>query len=46
MVNSGDEIIKIVAVLSGTLNFIIDSISNGKPLSDVIREAIGAMVQQ
>ncbi len=36
---SGDHVIKLEAVLSGTLNFIVNNISAEKPLSKVIIEA-------
>lgn len=39
MVNSGDTILKIEAVLSGTLNFIFNTISENVPLSKTIRMA-------
>ncbi|MFW6289779.1 MAG: bifunctional aspartate kinase/homoserine dehydrogenase I [Mariniphaga sp.] len=39
LVNSGDSILKIEAVLSGTLNFIFNTISNKIPLSETIRMA-------
>jgi aspartokinase/homoserine dehydrogenase 1 len=39
LVLSGDKIIKIEAVLSGTLNFIFNEISNEMPLSKAIRRA-------
>ena len=39
LVNSGDTILKIEAVLSGTLNFIFNTISETIPLSDTIRMA-------
>jgi aspartokinase/homoserine dehydrogenase 1 len=39
MVNSGDSILKIEAVLSGTLNFIFNTISENVPLSQTIRMA-------
>lgn len=39
MVNSGDSILKIEAVLSGTLNFIFNTISEDIPLSQTIRMA-------
>lgn len=39
LVRSGDHIIKLEAVLSGTLNFIVNNISEEKPLSKVIIEA-------
>jgi aspartokinase/homoserine dehydrogenase 1 len=39
LVNSGDTILKIEAVLSGTLNFIFNTISDSVPLSKTIRMA-------
>jgi len=39
LVNSGDTILKIEAVLSGTLNFIFNTISKTVPLSKTIRMA-------
>lgn len=36
---SGDKVIRIEAVLSGTLNFIFSSFSNGTNFSDVVAEA-------
>ena len=39
LVNSGDKILKIEAVLSGTLNFIFNTISEETPLSKTIRMA-------
>jgi aspartokinase/homoserine dehydrogenase 1 len=39
LVNSGDTILKIEAVLSGTLNFIFNTISENIPLSQTIRMA-------
>ena len=39
LVNSGDTIMKIEAVLSGTLNFIFNTISESVPLSKTIRMA-------
>jgi len=39
LVNSGDTIVKIEAVLSGTLNFIFNTISETVPLSKTIRMA-------
>jgi aspartokinase/homoserine dehydrogenase 1 len=40
MVNSGDVITRIVAVVSGTLNFIVDELGKGEKLSDVIIKAM------
>ena len=37
--NSGDEILKIEAVLSGTLNFIFNEISSDVPFSETVRRA-------
>ena len=39
LVNSGDKVLKIEAVLSGTLNFIFNTISENVPLSKTIRLA-------
>lgn len=39
LVNSGDTILKIEAVLSGTLNFIFNTINENVPLSQTIRMA-------
>ena len=39
LVNSGDKILKIEAVLSGTLNYIFNTISENIPLSETIRMA-------
>ena len=39
LVNSGDTIVKIEAVLSGTLNFIFNTLSETVPLSQTIRMA-------
>lgn len=39
LVNSGDTILKIEAVLSGTLNFIFNTISQNIPMSQTIRMA-------
>jgi len=39
LVNSGDKILRIEAVLSGTLNYIFNTISNEIPLSQTIRMA-------
>lgn len=36
---SGDEVIDIRGILSGTLGFIMDEVSNGKPFSEAVREA-------
>lgn len=36
---SGDEVIRVDAVLSGTLNFIFSSFTEGKKFSDVVKEA-------
>ena len=40
LINSGDRIIKLEAVLSGTLNFITNEVGPEKPLSAVIKEAM------
>lgn len=39
LVKSGDKIVRLEAVLSGTLNFIVNTISSDKKLSEVIIEA-------
>ncbi|SHE77374.1 aspartate kinase [Mariniphaga anaerophila] len=39
LVNSGDKVLKIEAVLSGTLNFIFNTISQETPLSETIKMA-------
>ena len=39
LVNSGDKILKIEAVLSGTLNFIFNTISRDIPFSETVRMA-------
>ena len=39
LINSGDKILEIQAVLSGTLNFIFNTISKDIPLSETIRMA-------
>lgn len=39
LINSGDKILKIEAVLSGTLNYIFNSLSEQMPLSATIRRA-------
>ena len=39
LVNSGDKILKIEAVLSGTLNFIFNTISKDIPFSETVRMA-------
>ena len=39
LVNSGDKILKIEAVLSGTLNFIFNTISTDVPFSETVRMA-------
>lgn len=36
---SGDSVIRIEAVLSGTLNFIFSSFNGSKPFSDIVKEA-------
>jgi len=42
LINSGDHILKLEAVLSGTLNFIFNTISEQIPLSRAIRMAVDA----
>ena len=39
MVNSGDRILELEGVLSGTLNYIVNTVSETKPLSEVVLEA-------
>ena len=39
LINSGDKILKIEAVVSGTLNYIFNRISATTPLSETIRQA-------
>ena len=39
LVKSGDKIVRLEAVLSGTLNFILNTVSSDKKLSEVIIEA-------
>lgn len=39
LIRSGDRIVKMQAVLSGTLNFISNALSHGRKLSDVVAEA-------
>jgi len=39
LVRSGDKIVRLEAVVSGTLNFIVNTLSNERPLSLVIAEA-------
>lgn len=40
--NSGDHILRIEAVLSGTLNYIFNSLAEGAPLSKTVRKALEA----
>ncbi|MBK5196128.1 MAG: bifunctional aspartate kinase/homoserine dehydrogenase I [Proteiniphilum sp.] len=42
LINSGDRIVKLEAVLSGTLNFIFNTISEEVPFSKAIRMAVDA----
>ena len=42
LINSGDRIVKLEAVLSGTLNFIFNTISEEIPFSQAIRMAVEA----
>ena len=42
LVNSGDKILRIEAVLSGTLNFIFNTISHDIPFSETVRRAQAA----
>lgn len=39
LVVSGDKILKLEAVLSGTLNYIVNTVNENTPLSEVIKEA-------
>jgi len=39
LINSGDEIIKIEAILSGSLNYIFSNISSTKPFATAVNEA-------
>ena len=39
LINSGDKILKLEAVLSGTLNFIFNTISESVPFSETVRRA-------
>ena len=39
LVRSGDKIVRLEAVVSGTLNFIVNTLSEKNPLSEVIAEA-------
>lgn len=39
LLRSGDEVLKIEAILSGTLNYIFNNVSKNNPLSEVIRTA-------
>ena len=39
LVNSGDRILKIEAVLSGTLNYIFNALSEDTPFSETVRQA-------
>ena len=42
LINSGDKIVKLEAVLSGTLNFIFNTLSEEVPFSKAIRMAVDA----
>lgn len=42
LINSGDKILKIEAVLSGTLNYIFDVLSAEVPLSETVSKAVEA----
>lgn len=42
LINSGDKILRIEAVLSGTLNFIFNALSELMPFSEAIKEAMQA----
>ncbi len=37
--NSGDKIIKVEGILSGTLSYLFNTLNNDKPFSDVVKEA-------
>lgn len=39
LVRSGDKIIRLEAVVSGTLNYIANELANHRPLSEIIKEA-------
>ncbi|WP_114791995.1 bifunctional aspartate kinase/homoserine dehydrogenase I [Niabella yanshanensis] len=39
LVYSGDEVLKLEAVLSGTLNFVFNNYDGSRPFSDVVRQA-------
>ncbi len=39
MIQSGDKILQLEAVLSGTLNYIVNNVSADRPLSEVVQEA-------
>ena len=39
MINSGDRIIRIEAILSGTISYILNNFKPGRKFSDVVREA-------
>lgn len=39
-INSGDSIIRIDAVVSGTMNFILDRVEKGVPFSEAVRSAM------
>ncbi|MDR2145159.1 MAG: bifunctional aspartate kinase/homoserine dehydrogenase I [Tannerella sp.] len=42
LINSGDRILKLQAVLSGTLNFILNTVSENVPFSKVVKMAVDA----
>ncbi|MGI6073614.1 MAG: bifunctional aspartate kinase/homoserine dehydrogenase I [Fermentimonas sp.] len=42
LINSGDKIVKLEAVLSGTLNFIFNTLSEEVPFSQAIKQAVEA----
>ncbi|MEM1137119.1 MAG: bifunctional aspartate kinase/homoserine dehydrogenase I [Bacteroidota bacterium] len=42
LLNSGDKILKIEAILSGTLNYITNNVSREKSISTVIKDAVKA----
>ncbi len=39
LINSGDKVLKIEAILSGTLNYIFNHVSSNNPLSKVVKSA-------
>jgi bifunctional aspartokinase / homoserine dehydrogenase 1 len=41
LVESGDRVLRIEGCLSGTLGFVLSSVSAGRPFSEAVREAMG-----